>query len=211
MERKQNLRETYRTFYTDLLTQRTGKKQAAFVWTDEAQNTAKTIQAATHDVTALKKMGKADLLQMAKAQNIAYCNNMNKQQLIDSLSDPVKAKQCSKDVRDRLAANQAARNAKTTPKAPAATNTGHLPPGTKTAEDVFTDFDKIHPGPKQGQAVWSDADKVEGMNLSARRMIIDGDVHYEITGKLRSSAWDDVLQRMDGANPTVPALSLIHI
>ena len=43
------------------------------------------------------------------------------------------------------------------------------------------------------------------MNLSARRMIIDGDVHYEITGKLRSSAWDDVLQRMDGANPTVPA------
>lgn len=205
VERKQNLRETYRTFYTDLLTQRTGKKQAAFVWADEAQNTAKTIQAATHDVTALKKMGKADLLQMAKAQNIAYCNNMNKQQLIDSLSDPVKAKQCSKDVRDRLAANQAARNAKTTPKAPAATNTGHLPPGTKTAEDVFTDFDKIHPGPKQGQAVWSDADKVEGMNLSARRMIIDGDVHYEITGKLRSSAWDDVLQRMDGANPTVPA------
>lgn len=30
-------------------------------------------------------------------------------------------------------------------------------------------------------------------------------MHYEITGKLRSSAWDDVLQRMDGANPTVPA------
>lgn len=205
VERKQNLRETYRTFYTDLLTQRTGKKQAAFVWADEAQNTAKTIQAVTHDAAALKKMGKADLLQMAKAQNIAYCNNMNKQQLIDSLSDPVKARQCSKDVRDRLAANQAARNAKTTPKAPAATNTGHLPPGTKTAEDVFADFDKIHPGPKQGQAVWSDADKVEGMNLSARRMIIDGDVHYEITGKLRSSAWDDVLQRMDGANPTVPA------
>ena len=175
------------------------------MWADEAQNTAKTIQAVTHDAAALKKMGKADLLQMAKAQNIAYCNNMNKQQLIDSLSDPVKAKQCSKDVRDRLAANQAARNAKVTPKAPAATNTGHLPPGTKTAEDVFTDFDKIHPGPKQGQAVWSDADKVEGMNLSARRMIIDGDVHYEITGKLRSSAWDDVLQRMDGANPTVPA------
>lgn len=57
------------------------------MWADEAQNTAKTIQAVTHDAAALKKMGKADLLQMAKAQNIAYCNNMNKQQLIDSLSD----------------------------------------------------------------------------------------------------------------------------
>lgn len=55
-----------------------------------------------------------------------------------------------------------------------------------------------YPGPKQGQAVWSDADKVEGMNLSARRMIIDGDVHYEITGKLRSSTWNDVLQRRTG-------------
>ena len=205
VERKQNLRETYRTFYTDLLTERTGKKQAAFVWADEAQNTAKTIQAAVHDVATLKKMGKADLLQMAKAQNIAYCNNMNKQQLIDSLSDPVKAKQCSKDVRDRLAANQAARNAKPAPKPPAQTNTGHLPVGTKTADDVFSDFGKIHPGQKQGQAVWSDADKVEGMNLNARRMIIDGDVHYEITGKLRASTWDEVLQRMDGANATVPS------
>ncbi|MGN0664507.1 MAG: phage minor head protein [Negativibacillus sp.] len=205
VERKQNIRETYRTFYTDLLTERTGKKQAAFVWADEAQNTAKTIQAAVHDVASLKKMGKADLLQMAKAQNIAYCNNMNKQQLIDSLSDPVKAKQCSKDVRDRLAANQAARNAKPAPKPPAQTNTGHLPVGTKTADDVFSDFGKIHPGQKQGQAVWSDADKVEGMNLNARRMIIDGDVHYEITGKLRASTWDEVLQRMDGANATVPS------
>lgn len=205
VERKQNLRETYRTFYTDLLTERTGKKQAAFVWADEAQNTAKTIQAAVHDVATLKKMGKADLLQMAKAQNIAYCNNMNKQQLIDSLSDPVKAKQCSKDVRDRLVANQAARNAKPAPKPPAQTNTGHLPVGTKTADDVFSDFGKIHPGQKQGQAVWSDADKVEGMNLNARRMIIDGDVHYEITGKLRASTWDEVLQRMDGANATVPS------
>lgn len=205
VERKQNIRETYRTFYTDLLTERTGKKQAAFVWADEAQNTAKTIQAAAHDVASLKKMGKADLLQMAKAQNIAYCNNMNKQQLIDSLSDPVKAKQCSKDVRDRLAANQAARNAKPAPKPPAQTNTGHLPVGTKTADDVFSDFGKIHPGQKQGQAVWSDADKVEGMNLNARRMIIDGDVHYEITGKLRASTWDEVLQRMDGANATVPS------
>lgn len=205
VERKQNIRETYRAFYTDLLTERTGKKQAAFVWADEAQNTAKTIQTATHDAAALKKMGKADLLQMAKAQNIAYCNNMNKQQLIDSLSDPVKAKQCSKDVRDRLAANQAARNAKPAPKPDAQQSTSHLPAGTKTADDVFSDFGKIHPGQKQGQAVWSDADKVEGMNLNARRMIIDGDVHYEITGKLRASTWDEVLQKMDGANATVPS------
>ena len=66
MERKQALRETYRTFYTDLLTERTGKKQAAFVWADEAQATAKTMQAATHSVSTLKKMSKADLLHMAK-------------------------------------------------------------------------------------------------------------------------------------------------
>lgn len=204
VERKQALRETYRTFYTDLLTERTGKKQAAFVWADEAQATAKTMQTATHSVSTLKKMSKADLLHMAKTQNIAYCNNMNKQQLIDSLSDPVKAKQCSKDVRDRLAANQAARNAKAVPQVKPK-QSSNLPHGTLTADDLFSDLDKVHPGQKQGWAVWSDADKVEGMNLTTRRMLIDGDVHYEITGKLRASTWDDVLSKMDGTGATVPS------
>lgn len=204
VERKQTIRETYRTFYTDLITQRTGKKQAAFVWADEAQATAKTIQTATHDVATLKKMSKADLLHLAKTQNIAYCNNMNKQQLIDSISDPVKAQQCSADVRNRLAANQAARNAKAAQPAlvkPAS----NLPSGTYTAEQVFSDLDTIHPGQKQGYAVWSDADKVEGMNLTSRRMLINDDVNYEITGKLRQDTWKDVLQKMDGPNATVPA------
>lgn len=204
VERKQTLRETYRTFYTDLLTQRTGKKQAAFVWADEAQATAKTMQASAHSVASLKKMSKQDLLQLAKQKNIAYYNNMNKQQLIDSISDPVKAQQCSADVRNRLAANQAARNAKAAQPKPVKP-ASNLPPGTLTADDVFSDLDKVHPGQKQGYAVWSDADKVEGMNLTTRRMLIDGDVHYEITGKLRSSTWNEVLQKMDGPQPTVQA------
>ena len=92
---------------------------------------------------------------------------MNKQQLIDSLSDPVKAKQCSKDVRDRLAANQAARNAKAVPQVKPK-QSSDLPHGTLTADDLFSDLDKVHPGQKQGWAVWSDADKVEGMNLTTR-------------------------------------------
>lgn len=204
VDRKQTLRETYRAFYTDLLTERTGKKQAAFIWADEAQVTAKTIQATTHDVAALKKMTKADLLQMAKAQNIAYYNNMNKQQLIDSISDPVKAQQCSKDVRDRLAANQAARNAKSVPQTPVQAVT-NLPKGTYTAEQVFSDLDTVSPHLKQGYAVWSDADKVEGMNLTTRRMLINGDINYEITGKLRRDTWQDVLQSMDGPKATVPS------
>lgn len=204
VERKQSLRETYRTFYTDLLTQRTGKKQATFVWADEAQTTAKTIQASTHTAASLQKMTKADLLQLAKQKNIAYYNNMNKQQLINSISDPVKAKQCSEDVRNRLAANQAARNARTAQQT-AVKPVGNLPPGTIAADDLFSDLDKVHPGQKQGYAVWSDADKVEGMNLTTRRMLIDGDVHYEITGKLRADTWNEVLLKMDGAGATVPS------
>lgn len=204
VERKQSLRETYRTFYTDLLTQRTGKKQAAFVWADEAQATAKTIQAGTHTAASLQKMTKADLLQLAKQKNIAYYNNMNKQQLIDSISDPVKAKQCSEDVRNRLAGNQAARNARAAQQA-AVKPASNLPPGTIAADDLFSDLNKVHPGNKQGYAVWSDADKVEGMNLTTRRMLIDGDVHYEITGKLRADTWNKTLLKMDGASATVPS------
>lgn len=204
VERKQNLRETYRTFYSDLLTERTGKKQQVFVWSDEAKVTVKTIQAATHDIASLKKMSKADLMHMAKVQNIAYCNNMNKHQLIDSLSDPIKARQCSRDVRDRLAANQAARNVKMVPEVKPK-QSRKLPQGTLTADDVFSDLNKVHPGQKQGYSVWSDADKVEGMNLTTRRMLIDGDIHYEFTGKLRASTWDEVLQKMDSIEATVPS------
>lgn len=202
VERKQALRETYQTFYTDLLTQRTGKKQTAFIWADEAQATAKTMQATTHSVASLKKMSKQDLLQLAKQKNIAYYNSMNKQQLIDSISDPVKAQRCSADVRNRLAANQAARNARAAQAKPV-NPASNLPPGTLTAEDVFSDLDIVRPSQKQGYAVWSDADKVEGMNLTTRRMLFDGDVHYEITGKLRASTWNEVLQKMDGPHPTV--------
>lgn len=189
VDKKSSLRETYREFYSDLLTERTGKKQA-FIWADEAaEHMQQPLTAVTHSPSTLKQMSTSELKQLAKQKQIPYYNNMNKNQLITSISDPVKAPEMSAQVRDRLAANEAARKA--APKAAAPTTTKDV----LQAENVFDDISTI-PDKKLGIPVKSDKGSVEGLNITARRMNIDGDEVYEVSGKLSNSAWSKTWDKM---------------
>ena len=86
VDRKNRLREEYRQFYSDLLTERTGKKQV-FVWADEAaEHMKQPLTAITHSPEALQKMNVAELKQLAKQKQIPYYNNMNKTQLVTAIS-----------------------------------------------------------------------------------------------------------------------------
>ena len=68
LERKTTLRETYRTFYSDLLTERTGKKQT-FIWADEATaHMQQPIAAVQMTPSTLKQMNITELKQLAKAE-----------------------------------------------------------------------------------------------------------------------------------------------
>ena len=187
VERKQTLRETYRTFYSELLTERTGKT-VQFVWADEAAAvTAQPIAAVQHTAATLQGMSIADLKAIAKNQGIAYYNNMNKTQLVTAITDPTQAAAMSNQVKTRLAANAAARKAAQT--APPAT----IPKGVEGATDIFTDLSRV-PATKGGVPVASDKGAVEGLNLTARRMNIDGTEYYEVSGKLTEGAWSDTLR-----------------
>lgn len=180
VERKATLRETYRTFYSELLTERTGAKQS-FVWADEAtSHLQQPIAAVQMTPSTLKQMNISELKQLAKQKQVAYYNNMNKSQLITSISDPVKAPEMSAQVRDRLTANEAAR------KAAAA-----VPAKEKAAAkatDIFTDLSCV-PETRLGIPVQSDGGSVEGLNLTARRMNIGGKDFYEVSGKLTYEEW----------------------
>lgn len=180
VERKQNLRETYREFYSDLLTVRTGKKQA-FVFADETSGVLKQpLTAQMHDPAVLQKLNKHDLLQIAKTKKIAYYGSMNKAQLIKAIADPVEAKRISKQVKEQI---DNAKAAKLTAQQTAAKTPPKKLSGSIDAADFFKD-PSVAPVDRQGIAIRSDADKIEGMNLTARKETIGGKDYYCIYGKL---------------------------
>lgn len=182
VERKSSLRETYRTFYGELLTERTGKT-VNFVWADEAAAVAKQpLACVTQTIQSVQGMSIADLKAIAKNKGIAYYNNMNKAQLVTAITDPTQAAAMSNQVKTRLAANAAARKAAQT--APQAA----MPKGVEAAGDVFKDLSRV-PTSKAGIPVASDKGSVEGLGLTARRMNIGGTEYYEVSGKLTESTW----------------------
>ena len=195
VERKNRLREDYRQFFSDLLTERTGKKQV-FVWADEAaEHMKQPLTAVTHSPETLQKMNMAELKQLAKQKQIPYYNNMNKTQLVTAISDPVKAPEMSAQVRNRLLANEAAR------KAAARTPAPQKAKEIISADEIFKDA-SIIPEKKLGIPVRSDKGSVEGLNLTARRMRILDDASgteyevYEISGKLTKEAWSKTWNKM---------------
>lgn len=190
VERKATLRETYRKFYSDLLTERTGKKQV-FVFADEsAAVNAQPLAAKVHDAATLAKMNKQELLQIAKNKQIAYYNNMSKQQLVTAIADPAKAKEMSQQVKERLEAARVARAKK--PKAV------KKPGRIVDVEDLLDDL-SIIPDDRQGIAVRADAGNLERMNLTARREHVAGTDYIRLYGKITEEEFKHMAEAMKNA------------
>lgn len=188
LKRKQLLREEYRTFYSELLTERTGKK-VKFVWADEAlKPNAQPLAGVLHSPASLKKLTISELKKIAKAQKIPYYNNMNKTQLVTAISDPMQAPAMSAQVKARLAANSAARASQ--PKSPP------KPKDVIGADELFSDFAYVPKNDPRGVVVHSDESSVEGLGLNARHMTIDKREYYEISGKLTRSKYDELIAEL---------------
>ena len=197
VERKSSLRETYREFYESLLTERTGKKDS-FAFADEAAAVAKQpLAASAITPQAAKGMNVQDLKQIAKNKGIAYYGKMNKAQLVQAVTDPVKAAELSQEVKAHTLANQAARKAKSQYTAPQAA----IPKDIKGAGEIFSDLSKV-PTTQEGIPVSSDRGSVEGLVLRARRMNIDGAEFYEVSGKLTQGTWEKALKKIKDASTT---------
>lgn len=150
------------------------------------QQAKQPLAAVTHSADALKKMNVAELKQLAKQKGIPYYNKFNKKELIEAISDPVKAVEISAKTKAKLLnleATRPERLGRTTEKPPRPPRTGAVDAG-----DLFQDFGQIPPQ-RIGVAVSSDEGMVEGLNLTARKVNLDGQDVYEITGKLAESTW----------------------
>ena len=199
VERKASLRETYRTFYEELLTERTGKK-VAFKFADEGAQAAKqALTAQTMTKEAAMKLSTADLKKMAKDKNIAWFSDMTKDQLATCISDPTQISTVHEQVKAKVA-ERAARRAAAKVKKPATTPKGtfKVTNGVYEAGEVFDDFSAIPQDRKLGISLASDSTSVEGLNLSARRVRINGEDCIEISGKLTETATDELADLLKG-------------
>jgi hypothetical protein len=204
VERKQNLRTAYRHFYSELLTQRSGRK-VAFMFADEGpEHMDQALSAVMQSPESLAKLPLVQLKEFAKSKQIAYYSSMSKSQLITAISDPGKAAEMSAQVKARLQAAAALRRAAAKEPIPA------LPSGLKLkvpnakgevyyAEAVFSNFDHIPPK-ATSLSIWGDGNKIEGMNVHARRTIFNGQEYVEIYGKLTEPEWMATINRAKNLN-----------
>ncbi len=97
----------------------------------------------------------------------------------------------SAQTKARLLSQRAARAANPAVKPPL------VPKGALGASDVFKDM-SIVPAHRIGVPVYSDKGMVEGLNLTARRVSVDGSEVYELVGKLTESTWSATWDTLKG-------------
>lgn len=195
--RKQNVRATFETFYSDLLTQRKGA-QTVFQFADTAGAavfTAPSPITSTFTPAALKGLKLADLQAIAKAQGIKNFGILHKDELIDVISDPSKQQQVFQTALNRAHQQYAARRAGKTSQQPGNAQFG----GVTQLSDALKDIDGTLKGstPK-GVALISDERALEGLQTNLRKITIDGQDYYELSGKLTQTRWEQTLQNMRG-------------
>nr|DAU76871.1 MAG TPA: minor capsid protein [Caudoviricetes sp.] len=199
VERKKNLRESFRTFYEELLEERTGKK-TRFLFRDEGKEATKQVLAAqTMSKEAAAKLTSTELKKIAKSQGIPNFGNMTKKQLVTCLSDPAQIELMNQEVKAKLAAQASKRAGKSPAPVTLTPKTAKIP-GVIDAADLFGDLSLIPDDNPVGTAIFSDRDKVEGLNLTARRINIAGEECYEISGKLTETAWHQICLKLKDAN-----------
>lgn len=202
--RKQNVRATFETFYSELLTQRNGSATTFQFIDNLAGAAAQPLKATAMSSKVLSGMSLPDLQAIAKQQGIKYAWNMNKSQLVDAISDPTKTAQIVQDAKNRAyGIGTKPRKPKTpaTP-TPAAPQPAHPKvEGITQLGEAMEDFDAVLANKGiRGVSLISDSAALEGMQTNLRRITVDGKEGYEISGKLTNSRWLQANKQINALN-----------
>gem|GEM_PF-3372583 len=191
--RKNTVRESYREFFTQLLKERNPGFKGVFKFLDEiteAEAKAMPLAAQRMSKAELSKLTKKTLLEMGKAKKIPYVHHMNKNEIIQALADPENAVDIVLKVKERLNASQQKRLG---PKPREAAK--------PTGVDIFDDFDII-PKVPFGVAIKKDAKVLEGQQITARRIQIDGEIGYHIYFKIPEFYHKDIIEAIQALGGT---------
>jgi len=133
----------------------------------------------------LKQMTTKTLKEMAKAKKVEYSSYMTKEELVTCIADPDKATAISLQVKQRIRDAKSSRKAAPIPE----------PKMPKNVLDIFDDLEALPKNP-HGVAVRKDKDIIEGQQLTIRRIDINGDRGYQITGKISLPYHDQLKKAM---------------
>lgn len=190
--RKQTVRSTFESFYSELLTERKGVP-TVFQFADTATAAATApLNATTFSSTSLKGMSIKDLKTIAKQQGIKYVSHMTKDELVLAVSDPTQTTHVMDTAKARAAANAQNRAARAAQAAAATppTTAGRQIDGITQLADAAQDFDVALQGSNiRGVSLISDSSSLEGMQTTLRKVTIDGEDFYELNGKLTHDRW----------------------
>lgn len=203
LDRKINLRETYREFFEELLEERSSGIKAVFKFADEGAVAAKQALASqTMTKEAALKMTSAELKKIAKDKGIPSAINMTKEQLATCLSDPTQIPAMNAQVNEKLRAQSARRRAAQAGQVDITPTQGKytVTNGVYRANEVFDDFSAIPNDRKLGISVASDSSFVEGQRLTARKVRLNGEEYYEVSGKLTETKTDEIENMMQFNN-----------
>lgn len=203
VSRKNNVRATFETFYSELLTERKGKT-TTFQFVDSLSNSAaQPLQATAMSSKVLSGMSLPDLQAVAKKKGIKYAWNMNKTQLVDAISDPTKTAQIVQDAKDRAyGIGTKPRTPKATPATAPKTPTAKHPKieGITQLGEAMEDFDTaLAQKGIRGVSLISDSAALEGMQTNLRKITVDGKDGYELSGKLTNTRWQQANKQIEAA------------
>lgn len=199
--RKQNVRAEFENFYSSLLTQRKGVK-TTFIFADTPGAAAiVTPSPATSTFTpaALKGMKLADLHALAKAKGIKNFGILHKDELIAVISDPSQQQQVFQTALNRAHQQYATRVQRR--KAGTTAGNSRQISGVTQLSDALKDIDGTLKGSTpRGVALISDTTSLEGLQTNLRKITIDGEEYYELTGKLTQTRWEKAVHDMAAQN-----------
>lgn len=120
---------------------------------------------------------------------------MNKGQLVTAISDPSQTAQIVQDAKNRaygIGTTPRKPKAPTAPAPAAGAATMNKVEGITRLEDAMKDFDAAlavdNAGPR-GVSLISDSGALEGLQTNLRKVEVDGQTCYELTGKMTNSRW----------------------
>lgn len=192
VDRKKNVRKVFEDFYSEILTERKGKK-TVFKFADTIAGTAKqTASSAGMSMEALKQMSITDLQKIGQAQKLPMWSKMSKAELMTALNDPSLAEDMAEACRARTKAQRLARQAKKPDPAPPTVphKSKSLVDGVMTVDEALSDMDAaLKDSSVSGVPLVSDSSVIDGLQVNLRRYTIDGETYYEMSGKMTYEAW----------------------
>lgn len=190
VKRKNETRQQFKSFFTELLKARDAKFTGVFKFADEMTGTEMLkapLAAKIMSKDELEKLNVKSLKEMAKAEKIKYFQQMTKQELVEALADPDKAASISLKVKERTRAKA---KAKTAAKKP--------PLIAKPTDDLLNDFSQV-PNTPYGIPVRKDGKRLEGQQMTIRRIEEDGQTGYQLIMKIPRDYHGEVERAMKKA------------